>query len=140
MATAKQVDLILVLWTKTGKLDRVWHEDQDRQRAQGRFPQTRAQFIARLRENLATASLDQMRTAIGKARAELGWQPETALASAAQRNFIADLEKRVYGRRRTLPQDALTFKEADAQIRYLKTLSAKAKASDDWASQLKGRS
>src|SRR5665647_1768305 len=103
MASPKQVDLIVTLWTKTGKLDRIWKEEREKNFATDYVMPTREKYTAWLREVIATASLDQTRQIIGQARAELGWQPETALASHTQRIFIADLEKRVYGSRRTLP-------------------------------------
>jgi hypothetical protein len=128
MATPKQVDLIIALWIKTGDLDRSWKSERDMRAAQDQDLPTLSQFTTRAREWLATLSLDQTRQVIGAARAKLGWQPETALASDRQRLYITDLEKRVYGSRRTLPGEVLTHREADSRIKYLKTLPAKAKS------------
>ena len=135
MASPKQVDLIIALWIKTGDLDSAWKVERDKRSARGQDLPTLGQFTTFVRTQLATFSLDQTRQVIGAARAKLDWQPETALASDRQRLYIADLEKRVYGSRRTLPGEVLTHREADSRIKYLKTLPAKAKS--DWASGLR---
>ena len=64
---------------------------------------------------------------IKKANALLGWDAKAAPATDKQRMFIADLEKKAFGRRQTTPMQFLSYSDADAKIKDLKDFIASQK-------------
>lgn len=120
LATTKQIDLLLRLWTRSGQL---WEGAERHARAhsaactQGYI----ATYTTWLRDTvLPQWTVADMDTAIKAAHARLGWDAKTAPATDAQRLYICSLERRVLGRVETFAQTKLTYAEADAKIRNLK--------------------
>jgi hypothetical protein len=111
--TAKQADLIVTL---TGKLRKL---------------QSPAQ-AASLRREVLSSPQEQVKKVIDQLNSELGFSRSFSPASDSQRLVIADLEKKVYGEKRTQIRDLLTFAEADAKIKLLRTgvLELKSRAND----------
>lgn len=107
MATEKQVELVVRLSVKAGRLD---------PRNADHLAQCRAQALL-LSQVEVTRCIDALNDAIGFSR-------ELSPATDKQREFILDLETNVYGAWKTTPQERLTYSEADARIRLLKKLQA----------------
>lgn len=119
LATPKQIDLLLRLWTRSGQL-REKAEAAAKEQERAATPSFVKEFEAWAREGLATKSVADLDRAIKAAHARLGWDAKTAPATAAQRLYIRDLEKAVIGHVETLAGMHLSYAEADAIIRNLK--------------------
>jgi hypothetical protein len=117
MATAKQVDLLLSLWLKTGKPQEVFTLEcgVDPRRT---TPKMLSDYAAAKHPFLMSVSTARISEAIKRANADKGWDPKLAPCTDSQLHFIIDLERRVFGR--ITPSDSMTYAEADARIKYLK--------------------
>jgi hypothetical protein len=108
-ATQKQVDLIITLM---GRL-RAFNSVSD-------IPETKR------RAGLLTAG--QAKVVISELNEKLGYAAKFSPATDAQRSYIGDLEKRIFGAFQTKPVDRLTYELADKKIKYLKAQLAASKA------------
>jgi hypothetical protein len=133
MASPKQVDLIISLWTHSGIL----HEKAATAygiEIEQVTPRHLREMVPELRDALATKDLAWCRRNIAEARARMGWDPASAPATEQQRLYIGDLEVKLYGRRVTAALTPLTYSEADARIKNIKaeiSSSARKPASRD---------
>lgn len=104
MATEKQAALVVRLAVKAGKLD----------------PKNAAQC----RADVLEMSQAEVKRYIDALNAAIGFSRELSTATDAQRQFIMDLEEKVYGEWKTTPQEKLTYSEADSRIRLLKKMQS----------------
>ncbi|CAN5262570.1 hypothetical protein BH09ACT3_BH09ACT3_08680 [soil metagenome] len=101
--TAKQADLIITLMGKLRKF-------------------TSLSQVAFVKREVLTLPQERVKAIIDQLNSELGFSRSFSPASDAQRMVIADLEKKVYGEKRTQIHDPLTFAEADSKIKLLRAV------------------
>lgn len=100
MGTPRQADALMRLMVKTGKSIK-------------NPEQTRAKILA--------SSQDEIQAAFDEANAILGWNKKTATATDAQINYLASLEKQLFGTSLDFrTRGPLTYDEADAKIKAYK--------------------
>lgn len=136
LATTKQIDLLLRLWTRSGQL-REGAEKHAKTHSAGCTQSYVVSYTAWLRDTvLPQRTVTDMDKDIKAAHARLGWNAKTAPATDAQRLYIRSLEERVLGYVETLAGMKLTYAEADAKIRNLKanTVSVPDTVPSDWKS------
>lgn len=107
--TPAQADLIVKLAFKTGKISTDKH-------------------AAVLRARVLAMPQVKVREEITRLNKLVGFAPKSSLATEKQIGFIRDLEKKLNGLPRTSGNDRLTYADADARIKLLKSEIAAASA------------
>lgn len=123
-STRKQVELLIKLWKRSGQF-REKATETAKSNGRAASPDFHREFEHFLREQLLPEqSAEKLSELIQTANDKLGWDQHQADASPKQVTYIRDLELKVYGERRTQPGDHLSYSDADALIRQLKSLSS----------------
>ena len=120
MATPRQADYLLTLWTKTGKLKEICISKFGGSGS----PRDLAQIAPGLREEILSMDSSRISRAITEAQQIVGWDPKLASATNRQKTYISYLEKIVFGHRKTNPLDEMSYAEADALIKDLRDYKA----------------
>lgn len=135
-ATQKQIELLLRLWERSGRISMEYQDLLDRQGLAGARPDLLPDRDGSLALYIRSMGVEWASSQIKIANAGLGWEPKKAPATRKQLLYLRDLEIETFGEPRTSLLDKLSYEDADEAIKLARQAKSEIEVPDsvpsDW--------